>query len=134
MDMPRQRPTVFLHERLVRGLVSFQSARYQQSILFARLRGRIVGTAALVRHANDAYELTKIAVATKARRRLVGTKLTLTVVERARLQGARHLYLETHPKLKAAQRLYESIGFKRVDESPISSAYRRRRILMRITL
>jgi DNA-binding MarR family transcriptional regulator/predicted N-acetyltransferase YhbS len=104
------------------------------SVLFARLKGRIVGTAALIRHPDEVYELAKMAVTEKARRRLVGTKLTLAIVERARSQGARYLYLETHPRLKAAQRLYESVGFERVDESPIPPAFQRRRILMRLTL
>lgn len=104
------------------------------AVLFARLQRRIVGTAALLRHPNGVYELTKMAVTESARRRLVGTKLTLEIIERARSEGGRYLYLETHPKLKAAQRLYGAVGFERVDDSPIPPAYHRRRILMRIAL
>ena len=103
-------------------------------VLFARLRGQIVGTAALIRHSDGLFELSKMGVTRTARRRLVGTRLTLEILERARAMGARRLYLETHPKLKPAQRLYESVGFECIDESPIPPTFDRRRILMKIDL
>jgi len=103
-------------------------------VLFARLHGQIVGTAALIRHEEDAFELAKMSVTQTARRRLVGTKLTLEILKKAKAIGARHLYLETHPKLKQAQRLYENMGFERVDESPIPPTFDRRRIVMKIDL
>lgn len=103
-------------------------------VLFARLQDQIVGTAALLHHEENIYELAKMAVTEQARRRFVGTKLTLEILERAKAIGAGQLYLETHPKLKPAQRLYESLGFKRIKESPIPSAFDRRRIVMRIDL
>jgi DNA-binding MarR family transcriptional regulator/N-acetylglutamate synthase-like GNAT family acetyltransferase len=103
-------------------------------VIFARLEGQVVGTAALVRHDDNIFELTKMAVNETARRRMVGTKLTLAIIERAKSYGAERLYLETHPKLKAAQLLYKKVGFQRVDESPIPPAFRRRRIVMKIEL
>jgi DNA-binding MarR family transcriptional regulator len=111
-----------------------QIVRKGGAVLFARLDGRIVGTAALIRHGDDVFELAKMAVAETARRRFVGTKLTMAVIARARGLGARHLYLETHPKLKPALRLYEKMGFEHVEESPIPPAFRRRRIIMRAVL
>jgi DNA-binding MarR family transcriptional regulator len=104
------------------------------TVLFAKLANQIVGTAALVRHPGDIFELTKMAVAKNFRRRLVGTKLTLEILDRARSKGARCLYLETHPTLKPAQRLYENMGFKPIDDSPIRAIHRRRRIPMKIDL
>lgn len=104
------------------------------AVLFAKLDGRIAGTCALLRHGPELFELTKMAVAEDARRRLVGTRLTLAVAERARARGARELYLETHPSFAAARRLYETLGFERIPESPIPAAYRRRRIPMRLKL
>jgi DNA-binding MarR family transcriptional regulator/ribosomal protein S18 acetylase RimI-like enzyme len=104
------------------------------AVLFARREGRIVGTAALIRHADDLFELAKMAVAATARRRFVGTKLTLAIIDRAREHGARFLFLETHSKLRAAQRLYEKVGFERIAESPVPPLFDRRRIMMRIAL
>ncbi|UCF06037.1 MAG: bifunctional helix-turn-helix transcriptional regulator/GNAT family N-acetyltransferase [bacterium] len=103
-------------------------------VLYARLDGQVVGTAALVRHEDNVFELTKMAVTATARRRMVGTKLTLAIIERAKSCGAERLFLETHPKLKPAQRLYEKIGFERIDESPIPPVFDRRRIIMKIEL
>ncbi len=104
------------------------------AVLFARVNGRIVGTCALIRHEPELFELTKMAVDEDARRRLVGTRLTLAVAERARSLGARELYLETHPSFTAARRLYEGLGFERIPKSPIPAVYRRRRIVMRLDL
>ena len=104
------------------------------AVLFARLEGRIVGTCALHAHRPELFELSKMAVAEDARRRLVGTRLTVAVAERARELGARELYLETHPTFTAAQRLYEGLGFERIAESPIPAAYKRRRVVMRLDL
>jgi len=100
------------------------------AVLFARLQNRIVGTAALIRHDQHVYELAKMAVARDARRRLVGTKLTEAIVDRARDAGARELFLETHKKLTAAQQLYEKTGFERVESSPLPVKFKRSRIVM----
>jgi DNA-binding MarR family transcriptional regulator/N-acetylglutamate synthase-like GNAT family acetyltransferase len=102
------------------------------AVLFARLHGQIVGTAALVRHEGDLFEIVKMAVTQKARRRLVGTRLTMYIIQRAKALGARSIYLETHPKLKSAQRLYESQGFKHIENGPIPSVFDRRRIVMKL--
>lgn len=104
------------------------------AVIFARLQGQIVGTVALIRHDKDIFELAKMAVAESAQRRLVGTKLTMEIIRRAEAAHARHLYLETHPKLKPAQLLYERMGFERADESPVPSAFDRRRIVMKMDL
>jgi DNA-binding MarR family transcriptional regulator/predicted N-acetyltransferase YhbS len=104
------------------------------TILFARLQGKIVGTAALIRHDNNIFELAKMAVTESAQRRLVGTKLTMEIIGRAETAGARRLYLETHQKLKPALQLYENMGFEHVEESPIPPAFDRRRIVMKMDL
>jgi len=104
------------------------------AVVFARWQGRIVGTAALIRHCPDVYELSKMAVASDARRRLVGTKLTTAIADRARAAGASHLFLETHPKLKAARMLYERSGFVVVRKSPLPVKFKRGRVVMRLKL
>ena len=104
------------------------------AVVFARWRKRIVGTAALIRHGSNVCELSKMAVASDARRRLVGTKLTAAIADRARAAGASHLFIETHPKLKAARMLYEKIGFVVVRKSPLPVKFKRGRIVMRLKL
>jgi ribosomal protein S18 acetylase RimI-like enzyme len=104
------------------------------AVLFARLRGRIVGTCALLKHAENVFELSKMAVSEEARRRLVGTRLTLAVIEKAEAMGARALYLETHPSFVSARRLYEGLGFREVASSPLPVRYRRRRLVMKLEL
>jgi ribosomal protein S18 acetylase RimI-like enzyme/DNA-binding MarR family transcriptional regulator len=103
-------------------------------VLFARLNRKIVGTCALLKHDAGVFELTKMAVAKEARRRSVGTALTLAIVRRAQALGAKEIWLETHPTMVAAQRLYESLGFKQMESSPIPRRYRRKRIVMKLGL
>jgi DNA-binding MarR family transcriptional regulator len=101
------------------------------TVIFAKLCRKIVGTCALLRHENGVFELAKMAVAEESRRRLVGTKLTLAIIEKTKAFGACELYLETHPTFVHAQRLYESLGFKHMESSPIPKRYRRRRVVMK---
>lgn len=103
-------------------------------VLFARLGRRIVGTAALIRHTDQVFELAKMAVNKDFRRRFVGTRLTSAIIEHARSCDAKHLYLETSAKLKPALKLYEKMGFERVATSPIPAKFKRRRIMMRLDL
>jgi ribosomal protein S18 acetylase RimI-like enzyme/DNA-binding MarR family transcriptional regulator len=104
------------------------------AVLFARTKNRIVGTCALIQHRGGVFELSKMAVAEDARRRSVGTALTLAAIQKAGAAGADDLFLETHPTLIAARRLYESLGFERVEHSPLPKRYRRRRIVMRLRI
>lgn len=104
------------------------------AVLFARLERRIVGTCALIKHEGDLFELSKMAVIEDSRKRLVGTKLTMAVIDKVKALGAPALYLETHPTFLPAQRLYESLGFRKVDSSPIPPRYRRRRVVMKLRL
>jgi ribosomal protein S18 acetylase RimI-like enzyme len=104
------------------------------AVIFARRDRKIVGTCALLKHEAGHFELTKMAVAKEARRRSVGTALTLAMIQRARALGAKEIWLETHPTFISAQRLYGSLGFKRAESSPIPRYYRRKRVAMRLEL
>ena len=104
-------------------------------VLFARLNGKIVGTAALLRHDQHIYELTKMAVTREARGRQVGRKLALAVIERAKNVGAKRLVLLTSPKLTAACSLYRSLGFvEMLCALPGATAYRRESTPMSLDL
>jgi DNA-binding MarR family transcriptional regulator/N-acetylglutamate synthase-like GNAT family acetyltransferase len=104
-------------------------------IVFARLDGGIVGTAALIKHDGHTFELAMMAVAESAHRRFVGTKLILTLIRRAKALGAHSLFLQTPRRLKAAQKLGEKMDFQRVDKSLIPTRCRRpRSIIMKLDL
>jgi len=80
-------------------------------VFFARLDGKIIGTAALLKHDKKTYELAKMAVAKKAQGRQAGKKLALTAIETARNLGADKVILETSPELDKAVHLYKNLGF-----------------------
>ena len=104
-------------------------------ILFARLEGEIVGTAALIPREEGLVELTKLAVAEKARGRQAGKKLVLAVIERVRALGARTLRLHTNPKLVAANQLFRQMGFSQVTPAPRKDlGYKRPSILMTLAM
>lgn len=104
-------------------------------VLFARLAGKIVGTAALVRHDRHTYELTKMAVTRQAQGRQVGRKLALAAMVRAKKAGAERLVLMTSARLTAACNLYRSLGFAEASiAQPWSAAYERESIAMSLDL
>ena len=88
-------------------------------ILFALVRGKVVGTCALIRHGEDVYELAMMAVTPSQRNRGIGTILTAAAVERILESGAETLYLRTHPDLAAARKVYAKIGFRRIKHCPL---------------
>jgi ribosomal protein S18 acetylase RimI-like enzyme len=122
------------HDELILERPYYEIIKKGGCILFARLNRRIVGTAALLKHGDGVFELTKMAVAENVRRRFVGTKLTAAIIERCIVRGADSLYLETNSQLKPAQQLYRKMGFKNVDKSPISQRFKRGRIMMKLDL
>jgi len=100
-------------------------------VLFARLNGKIVGTAALIKHSEHIYELAKMAVAREVRGRQVGRKLSLAAIEHARKEGARNLVLLTSPQLTAACNLYRSLGFVEISPAqPWAAPHHRESIAM----
>jgi ribosomal protein S18 acetylase RimI-like enzyme/predicted transcriptional regulator len=104
-------------------------------VLFARLEGRIIGTAALVKHNKHTFELTKMAVARKARGHQVGRKLALAAIERVKEVGAKHLVLLTSPRLTTAYNLYRSLGFVEITlPQPWATSYLRESIAMNLDL
>ena len=72
--------------------------------------GSLVGYGGLMLVAGDAHILT-LAVLPSMRRRRLGARVLLALVEAARESGARHLTLEVRRSNVAAQTLYEGFGF-----------------------
>jgi N-acetylglutamate synthase-like GNAT family acetyltransferase len=75
-----------------------QILRRGGAVLFARLDRYIVGTCALVRHAEDFVELTKMAVRRNVRGYGIGRRLAVEAIARARGMGAERLFLQTSPR------------------------------------
>jgi putative acetyltransferase len=104
-------------------------------VFFARLDGKIVGTAALIRHNRKLYELTKMAVAKESRGQQVGRKLALAAIEQAKEADAKKLVLLTSPRLTAACNLYRSLGFIETPiPQPWATSYLRELIAMSLDL
>ena len=104
-------------------------------ILFALVEGQVVGTVALLKHTPTKYELAKMAVTEQARGHRVGYRLCEAAIEKARALGATDLVLATSPLLTAANRMYEQIGFVRVDPIEIGPLpYQRHSIVMGMQL
>lgn len=86
--------------------------------------GRIVGSVALVlagefgevtvSHEEAAFRM--LVVDAAARGRGIGELLVRTCLDRARAAGKRRMVLSTDPRMHAAHRLYERLGFTRLPE------------------
>ena len=70
---------------------------------------------AVARHA-DELDFRFLGVSATARGRGVGEALVRHVVELAASRGIRRVVLNTGPQMAAAQRLYERLGFERLDD------------------
>jgi len=102
-------------------------------IFFARLDGKIVGTAALIRHGKNTFELAKMAVTERAQGRQVGKRLALAVIEKAKSLGVRTIFLNTSPKLTIANDLYRQLGFVQTHSEPdLSASYKRPTITLKL--
>ena len=103
-------------------------------IIFARLEGKIVGTAALIRHEEGLSELAKMAVTASDRGKQVGRKLAHAIIDRARKEGAAEIFLHTSRILTEANSLYRSLGFEEIADAPRLPGYRRPTITMTLKL
>lgn len=102
-------------------------------IFVATLNGEPAGVCSLLKRDDlGAYELAKMAVASTAKGRGIGYLLGRAAIDKARSLNAERLYLESNTQLIPAIRLYEKLGFKRIDGPP--SPYRRADIQMELVL
>ncbi len=85
--------------------------------LVARENGAVVGYAGMWVVSEEAH-ITTIAVDPKQRRRGIGKRLLVALVEEARARGARWLTLEVRRSNHAAQALYRKFGFREVHVRP----------------
>ena len=102
-------------------------------IFFALDAGKVIGTCAAIRHANEQIELAKLAVSPAAQGRGLGRRLSETVIHFARKSGARRVTLLSSTKLVAAVRLYESLGFRH-SPMPLDASYETADVYMELDL
>lgn len=91
------------------------------AIFFARLGGKIVGTAALLKRDDETYEIAKMAVTPSAQGKQAGRLLAEAAVTTAREKGAKRIILLTDNRLRAAVGLYRQLGFKAAPNEPVAS-------------
>ena len=72
---------------------------------------------ALIKLADDTYELAKMGVKEIARGKQIGKKLGLAVINKARKLGGKKIVLESNKKLTPALTLYERLGFRAMNTS-----------------
>ena len=101
-------------------------------ILIALMNFEPVGTCALLKRADETYELAKMAVSPRAQRKGIGHQLVEEAIVRAKDLGASSIYLETNSTLKPAIQLYHKLGFKDISGPP--SPYNRCNVQMKLML
>ncbi len=81
-------------------------------ILLALEQEKVIGTCALIRMGATKAELAKLTVADDARGQGIGRRLTVAIIDQARVMGIDHIILLSNNKLRSAIHLYESLGFR----------------------
>ena len=104
------------------------------AILMAKLDGEVVGTCALIKVNSHLFELSKMAVAEKARGSGIGRQLGQAALEKARKLGAKKVKLYSNDILKPALRLYQKLGFQHVSLDARAEKYARSNVKMEIDL
>jgi DNA-binding MarR family transcriptional regulator/GNAT superfamily N-acetyltransferase len=104
------------------------------SIYFALLADEVVGTCALMQPRPGEYELTKMAVTSKAQGKQAGRKLGIKIIDKAREMNLNMIFLESNKKLTPALALYEKLGFKYMHKDANTSAYERANVYMELML
>ena len=75
---------------------------------------RILGLVSMQKKSEDTAELNRLSVRSDARGLGIGSKLMEAFIEESRNSGFKKIYLETSDAHKAAIRLYQRIGFKKI--------------------
>lgn len=103
-------------------------------ILIVLYNDEPLGVCALIKMNDGEYdfELAKMAVSPKAQGKNVGFTLAQAVIQKAKLLGAKKIYLESNTILKPAINLYHKLGFIKVAGKP--TPYERCNIQMELKI
>ncbi|RDC61639.1 GNAT family N-acetyltransferase [Adhaeribacter pallidiroseus] len=102
------------------------------AIIMARYNGQTVGTCALLKINETAYELGKMAVTASMQDKKIGQQLVAAAIDKAKELGAKKLILLSHRTLKPALHVYQKMGFQQVPCAP--NGYKRADIQMELEL
>jgi ribosomal protein S18 acetylase RimI-like enzyme len=112
-------------ERYMSQLADVAGRAAHAELLVARAAdGRVVGSVALVlegefgevTESDDEAAFRMLVVDPALRGHGVGELMVRTCLDRARAAGKRRMVLSTDPRMSAAHRLYERLGFRRLPE------------------
>jgi ribosomal protein S18 acetylase RimI-like enzyme/DNA-binding MarR family transcriptional regulator len=87
------------------------------AILYALVGEKVAGTCALIKHDEDNYELSKMAVSPEFQGFGIGRALGEAIIKRSKELGASSIFLLTHHSLHTAIGLYRKLGFTDADRS-----------------
>lgn len=99
-------------------------------IFIALYQGSPIGTCSLIKMEHNTFELAKMAVSDEAKGKGIGFMLGNALIQKAKEEGAKGLYLESNTILKPAINLYHKLGFKKITGIP--SPYERCNIQMEL--
>lgn len=102
------------------------------SIIMAMHNNVPVGCCALIKMSDGRYELAKMAISPTVQGKGFGLLLGQKIIERAKLLGAKRLYLESNSTLAPAINLYVKLGFEHIENK--SSSYARCNVQMELCL
>lgn len=107
----------FAVEELDRRHLNFPRESFIDSggaILMAQVEDEPVGCCGLLRHGDDVYEVSKMAVKREYRGCGIGAALLRAIITHARSCGARRLEIISSTRLETAIALYQRMGFVEV--------------------
>lgn len=98
-------------------------------IQFARYKKENIGTVALIKRDEGAFELSKMGIRKAYRGKGLGHVLMQAAIDCAQSKGIQHLWLDSNRKLLPAIHLYKKYGFKEIPVDP-NTPYERCNIRM----
>ncbi len=94
--------------------------RNQGDCFFAKWHDQIIGCLCIIRRSFNYCEIIHLWVDDTHRRRYVGTRMLEKAISTSKEMGASTIFLQSHPKLVAANALFQQSGFTTMGQMPKS--------------